>query len=47
MKKVTENIMREVSDNMKTIRGCKKSSSTADKDAVRANQFNHVYKKFS
>ena len=36
--KLQENNMREVWDGMKTITGCKKSSSTVEGDVVRANQ---------
>ena len=44
--KLQENNMREVWDGMKTITGCKKSSSTVEGDVVRANQFNHFYNRF-
>ena len=44
--KLQENNMREVWDGMKTITGCKKSSSTVEGDVVRANQFNQFYNRF-
>ena len=44
--KLQDNNMREVWDGMKTITGCKKSSSTVGGDVVRANQFNHFYNRF-
>ena len=46
VQKLQENNMREVWDDMKTITGCKKSSSTVEGDVVRANQFNHFYNRF-
>ena len=42
--KLQENNMKEEWDGMKTITGCKRSSSTVEGDAVRANQFNLFYR---